>query len=224
MGGAVSGLVGGLLLGFGLAGARHASAVETWELLVVLVSLGTVIGAVAGLFVSFGMVAAAHVTYRHSRGWSVLGGAAGGALIGGSTKLLGVDTVKAVFGQSPAGITGAFEGAVIGLGVSAGATLVAGLFTRARPWQRVVCASLGAMCAGMLLTVIGGNLFSASLEIVGRMFANSQISMDPLASFFGEVRFGQTTQIVLGGIEGLLFGAGVAGGIEIASRKGEQDQ
>ncbi|HSO76491.1 MAG TPA: winged helix-turn-helix domain-containing protein [Blastocatellia bacterium] len=224
IGGAASGLVGGLLLGSGLAGARHASAVETWELLVVLVSLGSVVGAVGGLFVSFGMVAAAQMTYRHSRWWSALGGAAGGALIGGSTKLLGVDTVKAVFGQSPAGITGAFEGAVIGLGVSAGATLVAGLFTRARPWQRIVCASLGAMCAGLLLTVIGGNLFSASLEIVGRMFANSQISMDPLASFFGEVRFGQTTQIVLGGIEGLLFGAGVASGIEIASRKGERDQ
>ncbi len=218
IGGAASGIVGGLLLGSGLAGARHASFVETWELLFVLISLGSVIGAISGLFVSFGMVAAAHVTYRHSRWWSALGGAAGGALIGGSTKLLGVDTVKALFGQSPAGITGAFEGAVIGLGVSAGATLVAGLFTRARPWQRIVCASLGAMCGGLLLTVIGGNLFSASLEIVGRMFANSQISMDPLASFFGEGHFGQTTQIVLGGLEGLLFGAGVASGIEIASR------
>lgn len=221
IGGAASGLLGGLLLGSGLAGARHASAVETWELLFVLISLGSVIGAIGGLFVSFGMVAAAHVTYRHSRWWSALGGAAGGALIGGSTKLLGVDTVRALFGQSPAGITGAFEGAVIGLGVSAGATLVAGLFTRARPWQRIVCASLGAMCGGLLLTVIGGTLFSASLEIVGRMFANSQISMDPLASFFGEGHFGQTTQIVLGGLEGLLFGAGVASGIEIASQKGE---
>ena len=223
IGGAASGIVGGLLLGSGLAGARHASAVETWELLFVLISLGSVIGAVSGLFVSFGMVAAAHVTYRHSRWWSALGGAAGGALIGGSTKLLGVDTIRALFGQSPAGITGAFEGAVIGLGVSAGATLVAGLFTRARPWQRIVCASLGAMCAGLLLTVIGGNLFSASLEIVGRMFANSQISMDPLASFFGEGHFGQTTQVVLGGLEGLLFGAGVAAGIEMATQKGERD-
>ena len=217
IGGAASGLVGGLLLGGGLAGARHASAVETWELLFVLISLGSVIGALGGLSVSFGMVAAAHVTYRHSRWWSALGGAAGGALIGGSTKLLGVDTIKAVFGQSPAGITGAFEGAVMGIGLSAGATLVAGLFTRARPWHRVVCASLGAMCAGALLTVIGGNLFSASLEIVARMFANSQMRMEPLASLFGEGHFGETTQIILGALEGLLFGAGVATGIELAA-------
>ncbi|HWO01620.1 MAG TPA: winged helix-turn-helix domain-containing protein [Blastocatellia bacterium] len=218
IGGAASGLAGGLLLGGGLATARHASAVETWELLFVLISLGGVIGAVGGLCVSFGMIAAAHVTYRHSRWWAALGGAAGGALIGGSTKLLGVDTIKALFGQSPAGITGAFEGAVIGLGVSAGTTLVAGLFKRAHPWQRIVCASLGATCAGVLLTVIGGNLFSASLEIVARMFANSQMRMDPLASFFGEGHFGQTTQIVLGGLEGLLFGVGVSSGIEIAGR------
>jgi hypothetical protein len=222
IGGAASGIVGGLLLGGGLAGARHASAVETWELLFVLISLGSVLGAVGGLCVSFGMIAAAHVTYRHSRWWSALGGAAGGALIGGSTKLLGVDTIRALFGQSPAGITGAFEGAVMGTGLSAGATLVAGLFTRARPWQRIVCASLGAMCAGIFLTVIGGNLFSASLEIVARMFANSQISMEPLATFFGEGHFGQTTQIVLGGLEGLLFGAGVASGIEIAARSSQE--
>ena len=221
LGGAASGIVGGILLAGGLAGSRHASGVETWELLFVLISLGSVIGALGGLFVSFGMVAAARVTYRHSRWWSALGGAAGGALIGGSTKLLGVDTIKALFGQSPAGITGAFEGGVIGIGLSTGATLVAGLFKRARPWRRIVCASLGAMCAGILLTVIGGNLFSASLEIVARMFANSQISMDPLASFFGEGHFGRTTQIVLGALEGLLFGAGVAGGIEIAARSSQ---
>ena len=110
----------------------------------------------------------------------------------------------------------------MGIGLSAGATLVAGMFTRVRPWQRIVCASLGAMCAGVLLTVIGGNLFSASLEIVTRMFANSQISMDPLASFFGEGHFGRTTQIVLGALEGLLFGAGVAGGIEMAARSSQE--
>jgi hypothetical protein len=42
--------------------------------------------------------------------------------------------------------------------------------------------------------------------------------MDPLAPLFGEVHFGETTQIVMGALEGLLFGAGVAGGIEIAAR------
>jgi hypothetical protein len=72
--------------------------------------------------------------------------------------------------------------------------------------------------AAILLTVIGGNLFSGSLELVARSFANSQMRMDPLATFFGEVRFGRTTQIILGVIEGLLFGAGMIGGMELVAR------
>jgi DNA-binding winged helix-turn-helix (wHTH) protein len=218
LGGAASGLVGGLMLGSGLAVARHAAAFEAISLVLVLSSLGFFIGAIGGFGVSFGMISASLVAYRHSRWWSVVGGAAGGAIVGGSSKLLGVDTVRALFGQSPAGITGAFEGAVIGVGVSLGAILVAALVPRARPAQKVLGASLGAMCAGVLLTVIGGNLFSGSLEIIARLFADSQMRMEPLAPFFGEVHFGQTTQIVLGAIEGLLFGAGVTSGVELFSR------
>ncbi len=222
LGGAASGIAGGVILGTGLGIVREATPLEAAELVLVLVTLGFFIGALGGLGVSFGMISAVHIAYRHSKWWSVLGGAAGGAVVGGSTKLLGVDTVRALFGQSPTGITGAFEGAVIGASLSLGVVLAATLIRRSRPWQRVLAASMGAMCAGVLLTVIGGNLFSASLEIVAKLFANSQIRMDPLAPLFGEVHFGQTTQIVMGAIEGLLFGAGVATGIEVSGR-GERE-
>ena len=218
LGGAASGFVGGMILSLGLSAARRATVVEATELFMVLASLGSVIGAVGGVGVSFGMIAAARVAYRHSRWWSVVGGAAGGAFVGGSSKLLGVDTVEALFGQSPTGITGAFEGAVIGLGVSLGAVLINVVWPRARVWQKALGASLGAMCAGVLLTVIGGNLFSGSLEIVAQLFANSQIRMEPLAPYFGEVHFGHTSQIISGAIEGLLFGAGVMSGIEFFGR------
>ena len=218
LGGALSGVAGGVILGTGLGIVRDARTFEAANLVLVLTAMGFFIGAIGGLGVSLGMISAVHIAYRHSKWWSVVGGAAGGALVGGSTKLLGVDTVRALFGQSPTGITGAFEGAVIGASLSLGVLLAATLIRRSRPWQRVLAASLGAMCAGVLLTVIGGNLFSASLEIVAKLFANSQIRMDPLAPLFGEVHFGQTTQIVMGAIEGLLFGAGCAGGIEASSR------
>lgn len=218
LGGGASGLVGGMILSVGLSVARHATVAEATELFMVLSSLGSFIGAIGGFGVSFGMVTAARVAYRHSRWWSVVGGAAGGAFVGGSSKLLGVDTVKALFGQSPTGITGAFEGAVIGMGVSLGVAVVAFVWARATLWQRAFGASLGAMCAGVLLTIIGGNLFSGSLEIIAKMFANSQIRMEPLAPFFGEVHFGQTTQLICGAIEGLLFGAGVMSGIELSTR------
>lgn len=218
LGGAASGLAGGVILGAGLGIAREATPLEAAELVLVLVTLGFFIGAIGGLGVSFGMSSLARVAYRHSKWWSVAGGTAGGAVVGGSTKLLGVDTVRALFGQSPAGITGALEGAAIGAGLSLGVVLAATFIRRSRPWQRVLAASIGAMCGGVFLTVIGGNLFSASLEIVARMFANSQIRMEPLAPLFGEVHFGQTTQIVMGALEGLLFGAGVASGIEVSGR------
>ena len=218
LGGAASGMIGGLLLGGGLASARHAEPFESVSLMLVLVSMGVFIGAIGGLGVSMGMIAAARVTYRHSLWWSVAGGAAGGAIVGGSSKLLGVDTLRALFGQNPTGLTGAFEGAVIGAGLSLGIVLIMKLISGARPWQKVLGASLGAMFAGVALTVIGGNLFSGSLEIVARSFADSQIRMDPLAPYFGEVHFGQTMQIIMGAIEGLLFGAGMTAGIELSAR------
>jgi DNA-binding winged helix-turn-helix (wHTH) protein len=218
LGGAVSGIVGGVMLGLGLAVAQRSRVLDGVSLTLVLVSMGAFIGAIGGMGVSLGMVVLSHLAYRHSRWWSVVGGTAGGAGIGGSSKLLGVDTLRALFGQSPTGLTGAFEGAVIGAGVALGAVLTLQLMPRARTWRKVAGAALGAMCAGILLTVIGGNLFSGSLEIVARSFADSQMRMDPLAPFFGEVHFGQTTQIIFGAIEGLLFGAGMTAGIEMFSR------
>ena len=60
------------------------------------------------------MVVASYVAYRHSRWWPVVGGAAGGAIIGGVFKLLGIDILTALFGQNPDGIAGSLEGALLG--------------------------------------------------------------------------------------------------------------
>jgi len=219
LGGAMSGIAGGFFLGLALAAARHATAVEAMSLILVLISLGLLIGASGAFGISFGMVAAAHVTYRHNRLWAMIGGAAGGAAIGWSAHLVGVDMLQALFGKSPTGITGAFEGAMIGAGLSLGALLTGRLFNGGRPWQRIFGAALGSMLAGIVLAIIGGNLFSSSLELIARSFANSQIRLEPLASFFGEVHFGRTTQIALGAIEGFLFGGGLTGGMEFLSRE-----
>ena len=218
LGATLSGLAGGFMLGLALAVARQATAVEAASLMFVLISLGAIIGGIGGFGVSFGMVAASHITYRHSRWWSVVGGAVGGAAVGGATHLLGVDIIRAVFGQNPSGITGAFEGAVIGAGTALGAVLIARVFKEARPIQRVLGAALGAMSAGILLTVIGGNLFSGSLEVVARSFADSQIRLEPLAPYFGALRFSQTRHLLFGAIEGVMFGAGLMSGIEFFSR------
>jgi DNA-binding winged helix-turn-helix (wHTH) protein len=221
-GGAMSGLVGGLILGASLATIRRAGTLEATQLIMALISMGGFIGGLGGLGVTLGMTAAWRVAYRHSRWWSVAGGAAGGALVGGSSNLFGVDTLRVLFGQSPTGLTGALEGAIIGAGVSLGIVMVEKLIAHSRAWQRVAGACLGAVGAGVLLTVVGGNLFSGSLEIVARLFANSQMRMEALATYFGEPHFGGTTQIVLGAFEGLLFGAGMSAGLEIAARAGRK--
>ena len=63
----------------------------------------------------------------------------------------------------------------MGIGLAGGATLVAGLFSRARPWQRIVCAILGAMWRRVVADRDRRKPFSASLEIVlvCRKLANS---------------------------------------------------
>jgi DNA-binding winged helix-turn-helix (wHTH) protein len=215
LGGAISGLVGSFLLSLALTAARREPVNEAASLILVLASLGTFVGALGGLGVSLGMCAV-RLTYPLSRLWMVAGGAAGGAVIGGSTKILGIDTLKALFGQNPSGVTGAFEGAVIGFGTALGFVLI----SRAQSLWRICGAAVGAMAAGVVLAIIGGNLFSGSLEVMAHSFADSRITMDPVAYFFGEVHFGRTTQIALGAIEGLLFGAGVGVGIELSSQRG----
>jgi hypothetical protein len=223
-GGAVSGLIGGLVLGASLATIRRADTLEAIRLILALVSMGAFIGGLGGLGVTLGMSSAWRVAYRHSRWWSVAGGAAGGALVGGSSNLFGVDTLRVLFGQNPTGLTGALEGGIIGAGVSLGIVAVEKLLPGLRTWPRVAGACLGAVGAGVLLTVVGGNLFSGSLEIVARLFANSQMRMDELALYFGEPHFGGTMQIVMGAFEGLLFGAGMSTGLELARRGGKVEE
>jgi DNA-binding winged helix-turn-helix (wHTH) protein len=218
LGGAGSGLTGGFLLGVALAIARRAAPIEATGLILVLGSMGFFIGALGGGGVSFGMVCASHVAYRHSRWWSVVGGALGGAFIGGSSNLVGVDVVRALFGQTPTGITGALEGASIGAGLSIGAVLLPALVRRDSALWKIAGASIGAMIAGVALALLGGNLFSASLEIIAKLFSNSQVRMDVIASLFGQMSFGGNTHVVLGALEGLLFGAGVGFGINASER------
>ncbi len=213
-GGAASGMVGGFALGGGLAMARHVSAGEAVSLLFVMIGLGAFIGAAGGLGVSGGM-AAGHLTLRRGRWGAVVGGAVGGAMVGGVAQFLGVDALRALFGHRLAGITGAFEGAAVGLGTSLGAALAGG----DGPWRRIAGASAGAMCAAVSLSLIGGTLFSGSLEVLARSFSDSQIGMDPLAALFGEAHFGRTTQAVLGALEGALFGGGMMGGMIVTSRE-----
>ncbi len=217
-GGGLAGVAGGLMLGGGLAMARHASASEAASLVFVMIGLGTLIGAAGGLGVGSGMGLTGHLIPR--RRWGAVAGAiAGGMIVGGIAQFFGVDALRALFGHRLTGITGAFEGAVIGAGVSIGGLAGGWGMEERRAWRSIAGGAAGTMCAAILLTLAGRTLFSGSLEILARGFAGSQMGLDPLSRLFGEGQFGRVTQVVLGAFEGAIFGAGMTGGMWVASRQ-----
>ncbi len=218
-GAAFSGLVVGLLLSLALIYFRVASPFEVAPVILVLTGLGTFAGAAGGWGIALGMSAVSHVTYRHSHWWQIFGGALGGAGIGAFIHLLGVDTLRTLFGQNLSEISGALEGTVIGLSIPLGAALANFGSKRQHSWRKILGAAFGSMCAAVILIFTEGNLFSGSIEIIARSFSNSQINLDPLATLFGEVHFGELSKIILAGFEGLLFGGFLMAGLELIKRR-----
>ena len=174
-GAACAGVIGGVLLGMGLALARHTSILQGTSIIVVLVCLAVVVSALGGLGVSFGMLVVRHIAYRHSRWWSILGAALGGALIGGLANQLGTNIFRALFGRDLEGITGAWEGASVGLGLALGVSVITSVHGKARVWQKILGAGLGALGAGLLLAALHHNLFSGSLALIAREIGRAHV-------------------------------------------------
>ncbi|MCY3772419.1 MAG: transcriptional regulator [Gemmatimonadetes bacterium] len=224
-GGAVAGLLGGLLLGTALAATSSGLPSDALSPIFVLAGLGLFGGAFGGAGVSFGMVALRRVSGKYSRWLGVLGGALGGGMVGAAFNLYSSDTLETLFGQHPAGLTGGLEGTLIGTGVALGPVVTYYLARRPGQWRSflyIVFGALGGMIASIALSVLGGNMFTSSLEIMRQSFGASQIRLETIATIFGEGEFGRTTQVALGALEGLLFGGGVTAGIEIFTRSRER--
>jgi DNA-binding winged helix-turn-helix (wHTH) protein len=215
LGGAVAGLLGGLLYGFGLADSPMARELGTASVLLVLISLNGFVGTVGGFGIGAGMAAAEYAAGGRTA-WRIVGAALGGMLIGGSVKLLGVDAFNLLFGRTPAGITGGMEGAALGLAIGLGAQLGGG-FTATTRWRPVAAAAATGSVVGVLIALSGGHLMGGSLDLLARSFSESRLQLDTFGRYFGEVRFGQTTQVILAGIEGFLFAGCVVGAL-VASR------
>jgi hypothetical protein len=136
-------------------------------------------------------------------------------LIGGSVKLLGVDAFNLLFGRTPADITGGLEGAVLGFAVGLGT-----LWDRGTGWRPIAVAAGTGAVMGVLIALAGGHLLGGSLDLLARSFAESRLQLDAIGRYFGDVRFGPTTQVILAGIEGAIFVGCVAGALVAASRAG----
>ena len=207
-GGGLAGLIGGVFYGFALAHSPGPGALGTLSILVVMMALTAFVGILGGFGVSLGWAAARYLA-PGARVWTIAGAALGGMLVGTGTKLLGVDAFNLLLGLAPAGITGGLEGAVLGAAIGTG-LMVGGGTTATVRWKPVVSTALCAAAAGIMIPLAGGRLLGGSLELVARSFATSRLELDALGRFFGELEFGLATQVFLGSVEGLIFGAGLA--------------
>ncbi len=199
-GGAATGALGGLVYGAILGGAAPGTgAIST---IVVLTVLTALLGLLGGGAVTAGFALAG------GRGLAgVAGAVAGGFLIGAVTRLVGLDAFALLFGAAPGDITGAGEGAVLGLAIGLG--LFAAERGLAPRWAALLAALLGAK-AGVTATLVGGRLLGGSLSELAAQFPASRLRLDALAGFVGEPGFGALSAALSAGLEGALFCGGVA--------------
>jgi DNA-binding winged helix-turn-helix (wHTH) protein len=215
VGGGAAGAVVGLLYGFGGASQPLDPGMGAVSVLLVLVCVGILAGLIAGGGVAFGIAAAGFADSR--RPWTILGGAAGGLIVGAFAKLLGLDAFTLLVGRSPGDITGAPEGALLGAFVGLAAWLAARA-QRPLPHRLAIAGALGGT-GGLLIPLLGGRTMGGSLDLLAQGFPASRLRLDQLGAMFGEIGLGPISQAATGAVEGALFSVGLVGAI-ILVRKG----
>lgn len=218
VGGGLAGLLGGVFYGFAGASQPTASGSGAASIVLVLTAITVLVALLGAAGVSFGIAA---VGLWKSARWSatMAGGAAGGFLVGGIVKLLGLDAFNLVLGRSPTQMTGALEGAVIGASVGLSVWLGRRLLPH-QPLRFAIlpAASIGAI-AGVGIVLAGGRLLGGSIYELARLLPQSRLRFDQIGGFFGETGFGPISQIVTGGLESMLLAAGITAAILLAQRQ-----
>lgn len=212
VGAGAAGTVGGIAYGFAATVQAGASALSMLLVMTVVTALIAVLG---GAGVATGIAGMGAVAGRRSA-WTIVGGAAGGMLVGAVVKLFGLDAFALLLGQSPGDITGAAEGVVLGGAVGLGSWLGG----RAASLRRALgVAGLCGAVAGVAISLLGGRLMGGSLELLARSMPGSRLRLDAIGGVFGEAGFGAISRVVTGGIEGGLFAACIVTGMWLASRE-----
>jgi DNA-binding winged helix-turn-helix (wHTH) protein len=217
IGGGIAGMLGGLFYGFAGASEPLQPGMGTMSVMIVILCLSILVALIGAAGVSFG-IAAAMLADRPRLPWTVLGGAAGGMIVGAVVKLLGIDAFNLLFGRSPAGITGAGEGLLLGAGVGLGVWLAARNREQAPLRRSMAAAGLTGGIAGVLVILAGGRLMLGSLDLLAATFPDSRLRLDRIGSLFGESGLGPTTRIATGALEAALFAACIAGAMIVARR------
>lgn len=214
VGGGIAGLLGGIFYGF----AGGSQSMGGASIVFVLTALTVLIALIGATGVSFGMAAAGLFNPRTGPS-TILGGAAGGFLVGGVVKLLGLDAFNLLLGQSPAHITGALEGAILGGAVGLGLYLASVTSSSQSLSRRMLPAAAVGAVAGAVIPASGGQLLGGSLNALAEVLPQSQLRLDQIGALFGESGFGPISQMATGGLEGMLFAACMTCAILLAERQ-----
>ena len=217
LGGGAAGAIGGLLYGSVAASQPAQAGMGALSVMLVLGCLTMVVGLLGGAGVGLGIAAAGFGVGR-SRPMIILGGAAGGLLLGAVVKLVGLDAFNLLFGRSPGEITGAPEGALLGAAAGLGAWLASREARFIRLRRTAAAAALFGAAAGGLIPLLGGRLMAGSLDTLAHHFPASRLRLDPLGRLFGESGFGPISQAITGALEGGLFSACVVTAMILARR------
>jgi len=201
LGAAAAGALVGLVYGSLAAGEGAGSALS---LVLVLVCVSVLAAVVSGLGVAggIGLLGGA----RRADWWRpLLGGAIGGLAVGGFARLLGLDALRLLVGNSPSSIAGAGEGVAIGLAVGLGLALV-------RRWKPAypaiglaAPAVLGAV-TGLAIVALGGTLMAGSLAAL--------IASFPAAALSQALPPSSGWMLLSGAFEGAIFAVGAVAGME----------
>lgn len=211
-GGGVAGMLGGLIYGFVAASEPVQGGPGGISAMLVLVALTLLVALIGAAGVSVG-IAIARLARPASLMWSVMGGAAGGLLVGAFGKLLGLDAFTLLVGRAPGNITGAGEGAVIGAAVG----FAAWLASRSSSIQRALAAAVACgAAAGVLIALLGGRLMLGSLELLASGFPNSRLRLDELTRPFTEPWLNRLVHTADAAAEVGLFAACVVGAMLVA--------
>lgn len=217
LGGGVAGLFGGLFYGFVGASQPLQPGVGAISILLVLACVTLLIALVGAAGVAIGIASAGRLSGRLWK-WSTVGGALGGLAVGAMVKLLGLDAFQLLFGRSPADITGAAEGLLLGSAVGFGAWMANRPPSSRSIRSGTAVAALAGGAAGILINLLGGRMMGGSLDLLARSFPDSRLRLDPVGQMFGEQGFGPFSQMLTGAMEGALFSGCVVAAMLIAQR------
>jgi DNA-binding winged helix-turn-helix (wHTH) protein len=211
LGGALAGMIGGLVYGFAAASEAGLGAISVLLVLLCATALIGVIGAAGVSFAIAGMLFAR----RQSLPWLALAGAAGGLFVGAFGKLLGHDSFVLLVGRSPGEITGAMEGFLLGAAVGTGSWLA---FRTRFARQAVLFGGLAGAVGGLVIALLRGRLMLGSLELLSEAFPNSRLRLEQVGRLLGEPGFGPATRVASTVLEAALFSACVTAAMMIGRR------